>query len=166
MAKPTLKVTKDLVSNFNDLIKSLKDEQVLVGIPESKSARKQAEENNGVTNAFLLMINEKGSELNHIPDRQPMAKGIRLAKNEIAEQFKKCAQNVLSSGKQAINIYFNRAGFIASSSIKNVITNQIDIEPPSKATMIARKYLGIKSEKALIVTGEMRNAITHVVRSK
>lgn len=147
------------------MIKSFKDEEVLIGIPQAKTDRKEDEEGEP-TNAFLLFINEHGSPINNIPARQPMAKGIRKAQEAIAEQFKKMAQNVFSQGVQAIDIYLNRAGFIASSSIKNVITTQDDIAPPSDVTLAIRKQMGIKSTKALIVTGQMRNAITHVIRSR
>ena len=167
MAKPFLKVTSDFTKQFNNIIKSFKDEQVLVGIPREETERKpDPDEPSPITNAELLFINENGSPINNIPARPVMKIGLANARDAIAEQFKLCAQNILSKGPSAIEIYFNRAGFIASSSIKKAINEQDGIEHISFATALARLRKGFKGDKALIVTGQMRNAITHVVRPK
>jgi hypothetical protein len=95
-----------------------------------------------------------------------MAIGIRKAKDEIAEQFRQAAVNALKQGFAALDTYFERAGIIASNSVKKVINSQEGIKGPSEATLAARKAQGFKGTKALVVTGQMRNAITYVVRGK
>lgn len=161
MSKPSLTVTNDFTSQFNEAIKRFKHDAVLVGIPEDDKERK---DNDPINNAALLAINHFGSPARNIPPRQPMTVGIRNAQDAVADEFKKAAQNVLSTGPAALDKYYERAGIIASSSVKKAINDQEDISEPADTTIAARLSRGFKGEKALLVTGQMRNAITYVVR--
>lgn len=167
MSKSTLTVTTDLTKQFNDAIKKFKNDQVLVGIPAEESPRNHdTNSKSEINNATLLAINEFGSPLNNIPARHPMATGIRLAQDDIAKEFKNAVYTAITSGTGDMGRYYERAGTIAASSIKKVINNQIDMEPPAPSTIKSRLSKGFKGNKALIVTGQMRNAITYVVRGK
>lgn len=161
-SKPTLKVTSDFTSDFNAIVKKFRKDDVLVGIPEQKTERREG----SINNAEILAISEFGSPANNIPARPVMKTGIKKAQNEIAECFKQAAIRAFSDGISALNTYYNRAGIIASNSIKKVINDQEGIKPPSKTTLDARELRGFKGTKALIVTGQMRNAITWVVKGK
>lgn len=164
MSGPTL-LTVDFTKNFNETVARFKNDAVLVGIPAGDTTRDSDDdgESSPITNATLLAINEFGSPANNIPARPVMSIGIRAARDAIAEQFKKAAQNAWSMGVNALSIYYERAGIIASSSVKATINGQIGIEPPSKSTLRSRKRRGFKGTKALVVTGQMRNAITYVL---
>lgn len=162
MSKPTLTVTNDFTKEFNAIIKKFRKDEVLVGIPEEDDTRE--DDDAMIGNAALLAINEFGSPMNNIPPRPVMAIGIRNAQEEIALQFKLCVQSVLSKGFEALDIYYNRAGLIASNSVKKAINSQEGIDGPADSTLAARKRAGFKGTKALIVTGQMRNAITYVRR--
>lgn len=164
MSKSTLTVTSDFTKNFNDIVSKFKRDAVLVGIPAAETNRKQTDGEEPINNATLLAINEFGSPQNNIPPRPVMAIGIKAAQPQIAEQFKLAATNALSQGFKALATYYERAGIIASNSIKKTINAQTDIDPPSAATLAIRKSAGFKGVKALIVTGQMRNAITYVVQ--
>lgn len=161
MNNPSLKVTSDFTENFNLIMKRFKNDKVLVGIPETKTTRRESEQ---INNATILAINNFGSPANNIPARPVMDIGIRNSQDEVAEQFKLAAQGALSEGESALNKYYNRAGIIASNSIKKAINSQQDIDPPSAATLAIRKLAGFKGTKALIVTGQMRNSITYVIK--
>ena len=164
MSKPTLTVTQDNTKKVNDLIRQFKNDRVLVGIPESKGARED-EQSDVPTNAALLAINEFGSPEQNIPARPVMEIGLALSSEEIAEQFKLAVQEGLGKGGlRAMERRYERAGIVASQSIKEVINGNLFIAPPSEATIIARRYQGFRGTKALIVTGQMRNAITYVVK--
>ncbi len=158
--KPFMKVTEDFTEKFNDIVKSFKNDAVLVGIPEVDTERT---EDTPINNATILAINEFGSPMNNIPARPVMAIGIRNAQEAIAEQFKTAAQNALSKGLAAISTYYERAGIIASNSVKKAINSQEGIDAPSESTLAARRSAGFKGTKALIVTGQLRNAITYVI---
>lgn len=160
MKGPSLTVTSDFTENFNRIVSKFKRDSVLVGIPEEDTKRK---EDAPINNATLLAINNFGSPMNNIPARPVMSIGIRNAQAEIAEQFKKAVIDSLSKGLSALSTYYNRAGIIASNSIKKAINSQEGIDPPAESTIAAREARGFKGEKALIVTGQMRNAITYVV---
>lgn len=161
--KPTMTVSKDFTENFNAIIKRFKNDVVLVGIPEDTSQR---EDSDTINNATLLAINNFGSPAQNIPPRPVMAIGIRNAQEEIAEQYKQAAVQSLKTGFQALDTYYNRAGIIASNSIKKAINDQEGFDPPADATIYAREHrkpTPFKGTKALIVTGQMRNAITYVI---
>jgi hypothetical protein len=159
--KASLKVTADFTDKMRDIVKSFRRDEVLVGIPESKADRR---DDAPINNATIMAINEFGSPANNIPARPVMAIGIRNAQEAIAEEFKKAAIGALSRGQSALTTYYNRAGIIASNSIKKAINDQIGIDPPSESTLRARKSKGFKGTKALIVTGQLRNSITYVVK--
>lgn len=161
--KATIKVTKDFTENFNTIIKRFKNDQVLVGIPEDDTARRGDKEKDAPTNAALFAVANFGSPANNIPAWPIMSIGIKNAQEDIAEQFKKTAVESLSKGFKALDTYYERAGIIASSEIKKVINEQIDVpeNKPEKSTLNARKS---KGTKYWLVTGQMRNAITYVVK--
>lgn len=163
MSKPYLKVTSDFTENFNKVISKFKRDAVLVGIPEQKTQRKEDEP---INNATILAINEFGSPANNIPPRPVMQLGIRNAQDEIAAQFREAAKQALTRGVAALSFYYNRVGLIASNSIKKTINSQIGFKGPSEATLAIREAQGFKGTKALIVTGQMRNAITYVVKGE
>lgn len=160
--KQPILVTSDFTDQFNKIVKKFKRDAVLVGIPEEKTTRKDGP----INNATILAINNFGSPKNNIPARPVIEIGIRKAQGEIAKQFKDAAVGALSKGVSALSVAYNRAGIIASTSIKKVINSQEGIDGPSDATLAARKAKGFKGTKALIVTAQMRNAITYIVRGE
>lgn len=163
--KPTLTVTKDFTKNFNEAISRFKRDSVLVGIPQENGERDDADP---ITNAAILAINHFGSDDGKIPPRPVLTIGIRNAQEAIAEQFKIACQNVLKKGPAALTTYYERAGLTASNSVKKVINDQEGIKSPAASTLKARKYItqsGFTGTKSLVVTGQMRNAITYVVKS-
>jgi hypothetical protein len=161
MSKTRLVVKQDLTWQLPDLIKKLKGDRVLVGIPAFSSARQEDTE---IDNATILAINEFGSPANNIPARPVMAIGIKRAQDQIANQLKLAAKKILELGFQAVDSFYERAGIIASSSIKRTIDQQIGIPPPAPSTIKARQRRGFKGTKALVVTGQMRNSIRWVIR--
>lgn len=163
--KPTLKVTSDFTQDFNDIVKKFRNDEVLVGIP-SINANRTEDQESGITNAAILAINEFGSPINNIPARPVMAIGIRNAQDQIAEELKKACKSALTKGLQAVDQYYERAGIVASNSVKKAINAQDGIQAPSEATLQARRAQGFSGTKALLVTGQLRNAITYVVKGK
>lgn len=161
MSKPTMKVTSDFTGDFNKIIARFRNDAVLVGIPSETAGRSDV----GINNATLLAINNFGSPMQNIPARPVMENGIRAAQDPIAEQFKLAVSGALTKGLSALDQYYNRAGIIASNSIKKAINSQDFPDGPAESTLAARKAAGFKGTKSLIVTGQMRNAITYVVRS-
>ncbi len=163
MSKPSLTVTSDFTEEFNRIIAGFKRDAVLVGVPEEDTTR---DDDAPINNATLMAINNFGSPANNIPARPVMAIGIANAQAEIAEQFRQATIKALSQGLSALTTYYNRAGLIAANSIKKAINSQEGIKPPADATLAARESAGFKGTKALIVTGQMRNSVTYVVKGQ
>lgn len=159
--KPTLEVTEDRTEEFNRMIAHFKRDAVLIGIPEAKAER---EDDDLINNATILAINEFGSPMNNIPPRPVMAIGIKSVQDELVELFKKAAEDAAFGRYEAWQKYLERAGILASNSVKKVINAQEGFDGPSESTLAARKARGFKGNKSLIVTGQMRNAITYVTR--
>lgn len=163
MSQPSLKITSDFTKEFNETMKRFRKDDVLVGIPEETSERR---DDAPINNATILAINNFGSPASNIPARPVMEIGIRNAQDAIAEQFRQAAIGALSRGLSALSPAYNRVGSIAANSVKKAINDQIGIDPPSEATLEAREARGFKGTKSLIVTGQMRNAITYVVKGE
>jgi hypothetical protein len=113
-----------------------------------------------------MYIAENGSPANNIPARRPMSTGIAKARPKIINQMKACAKAVLDGRPEVIDTYLARVGTIASNSVKLVIDEQEGMAPPAPSTLKARKRRGFHGEKALLVTGQLRNSITYVVGEK
>lgn len=159
-----MKVVFDGTKNFQEAMKSLASSSVYVGIPSDESERQDDEEQT-MNNASIGYINENGSDLANIPPRPHLVPGVQAVSKEVAEEFKKAAQQAFSN-PSAVTKYYTRAGIIASNSVKKKITDQEGFEELSEATIRARESEGFKGDKALIRTGQYRNAITYVVGDK
>lgn len=163
MSKPMLKVTADFTKDLQAMLKQFKTSSVLVGIPETSKSR---DDDSGMTNAQLLAINNYGSPANNIPARPVLQVGLRNAQDKITDQFKLAAQTVLSRGQSALDTYYQRAGIIAADSVKKAINDQ-DFDGargPAESTLAARMSKGFLGIKSLIVTGQLRNSITWVIK--
>ena len=166
MKEPMLKVTKDFTADVLEVVKRFKRDAVVVGIPAEEATRK---DDNEINNATLLAINHFGSEANGIPPRPVLTIGLEKAQDEITDQFKNIAKLALSKGFAGLEQGYERVGMIAANSVKRVINDQTDIDPPADSTLRSRKYLtstGFKGIKALLVTGQLRNSITYIVRRR
>jgi hypothetical protein len=162
MSKTFVKV-EDFTGAFNNLIEAVRVRKTLIGIPEEDNARNPEDGNQPIGNAAILYINNFGSPANNIPPRPVMNIGIFNAQDEIVEELKKAVQNGFKKGSRALNQYYERVGIIGSNSVKRTINDQIGIDPPAESTLEARRARGFKGTKALLVTGQTRNAITYVV---
>lgn len=169
--QPTLTVTKDFTKDFMEIVARYKSDNVVVGIPADEDDRKEGDE---IGNAGILAINEFGSPANNIPARPVMRNGIKNAQEAIADEFKQAVGETLEKGLRALPEHFERIGIIASNSIKKAIRDQDfegggpDNEGPAESTLKARQYIGskgFKGTKSLIVTAQMLNAITYVVKT-
>ena len=178
-----VKKTKDNVEALLEKMRRLTDTEVFVGIPEEKGDRQEG----AMTNAQLAYIHEFGSPAANIPARPFIHPGIRKAKSAITAIMKKGAQEALSSkDKNAGMDVFEKVGMTARNFVVREITNPDPAFAPLKAgtvrarlrkTAAGRRKLktltkdGLKqwaqgNIKPLIDTGQLRAAITYVVRKR
>ena len=161
MKKPVITVTEDFTKEFNKTVKSFKNDAVLVGVPAEDTKRS---ESGPITNAAILAMNNFGSALANIPAWPVMSIGLKKVQDEVAELFRQAIVKSLNTfSDDPLDTYYNRAGIVASQSIKKTINDQDEAPPLADSTLAARKSKGFKGNKRLIVTGQARNSITYVV---
>lgn len=160
------KTTFDGLKKFKQAVEALSNTEVYVGIPSNENERKSKDEDEEpINNATIGYIQENGSDIANIPPRPHLVPGIKKASKDVSKELKKAGQLAFTN-PGAVQKYYERAGIIASNSVKNIIQNQEGFQGLSEKTKKARKAKGAKGEKALIRTGQYRNAITYVVGDK
>jgi len=160
LSKPILKI-KDYKKDFENLVQSLRQKKTLVGIPVQDNSRPGNE--SPIGNAAIMFINNFGSPGQNIPPRPVFDIGMARVMKDLIKQFELIALAAVENSSSKVNQGFERLGVVASQSVKTVIDQQIDIAPPSFSTLKSRQARGFKGDKALVVTGQLRNSITYVV---
>ena len=196
MVTPAIKVLKEIkVASLVDAVGILAKKEVLVGIPAENSSR-QTQNTSGdkINNAELLYIQSHGvrkaemraemqqhidagkkyseahslyiqshgSPLWHIPPRPVLEPSIEANKEPIAKQLQQATVAALDGDSVGVDHALHRAGFVAENAAKGWFEKPENGWPPNSPRTIAQKG----SDSPLIDTGEMRKAITHVVREK
>jgi len=170
MLKPNLKITM-VADNSRDLERSLRnliEQDVLVGIPAEKAARTSEEaraRGTPITNAALGYIHEHGSPPVNIPPRPFLIPGIKNAQKEISEGFEKAGAAALEGKPDVMVKQLHAIGLRAATSVKLKIQSGpfVALKP---ATIRARRRRGHMGTKPLIDTGQLRNAVTYVLRRR
>ncbi len=146
--------------NMYKLLKQLEEASVYVGIPESASERKDGE----MTNAQILAVNTQGSPLRGLPARPLLEPAM-----EDPENKEKVNRHLLQAAKQGVQgnsggflQELERAGMVAQNLVRAWFVNSKNNWPPLSPVTIEAKG----SDRPLIDTGQLRKAITYVVRKK
>lgn len=185
MAATANAIVRDRVKSVMDSLRGLAKEQVLVGIPEDKTAREGQ-----ITNAALGYIHEFGAPGANIPARPHLIPGVRKSAGQYMPHLKAAANFALDGEPQKVRHALMRAGIIASNAVRHEITTG-DFVPLKPATVAARyRQRGTATRRAgenqymelirqgespasaqsaagirpLMNTGALRNAYTFVVR--
>lgn len=159
----TIKVRKDRLREIKKKLKELAKYDLLVGVPQEKSERKQnvqgEEASEPITNAELMFIHSNGSPARNIPKRPTIEPTIEENQKTISEKFKKIAQSMLdnkSDGKEELE----KLGIWVVNKIKARFGSD-ELAPLKEATIKAKG-----SDRPLIDTGQLRNSVTYIVRNK
>lgn len=160
----SMKITTDKVAEVLAAIQDLASKEVLVGIPATKAERKEGDEE-PINNAQLGYIHEFGSPKANIPARPFLNPGIARAQESINGHLRKAAKAAMDADSEKVDLELNATGLIAQAGARNEI-NSGDFEALAKSTLAARRRRGRTGEKPLIDTGQLRNAITYVIREK
>lgn len=165
-------VTKDRLAEALKDIQQLTRERVLVGIPQEHAQRR----GEPMSNATLGYIHERGAPEVNIPARPFLVPGIESIKDNLAERFRRTARGALKGDARNVRHLtragLESAGMLAVSAVKRKITIG-PFEPLQPSTIRARnrKYKSRKARtasdvKPLISTGQLRNSINFVIRSR
>ena len=189
MVNGHLKTVADHWPVLQDVLKELRESDILVGIPEQKASprgkindaellyihthgiRKQSmrqemqramDGGSPYSEAYQLYIQEHGSPLWHSPPRPVLEPAIRDSKEEIAEQLSKAVVSLLDGNPVGCSAELQKAGMVAENAARGWFTNPKNGWPPNAPVTAEQKG----SDKPLIDTGELRKSITHVVRRR
>lgn len=186
MKNSRVTVTKDRVNQVVASVNALVRREVLVGIPEATTSRRQEP----ITNAALGYIHEFGAPGARVPPRPSLIPGVRRSAPDYVPHLKRAAGAALDGDPKRAEKALVAAGIVAETAVKQLIHS--NIPPPLKpATVRGRKYarqtksrrpgedryLGLVSQGvspavaqseagivSLINTGQLAAAITSVVR--
>lgn len=183
--KTGLTTTLDNTAKFFRAIDALTGTRVMVGVPEDKTQRKDS---SGITNSQLAYIHEHGEPTAHIPARPFMIPGVERVRGDTVNLLKIAAEKALDGDPAAVERQLHRVGLVNQASIRGVITE--GIPPPLAASTIAGRIRRVKGKKRrasiqsaldvgtpasrqggveglftpLVLSGQLRNAITYVLR--
>lgn len=182
---PGVIIVKDHVAEVQAAIVALTKLELLVGFPDETADRKETPDDQGITNAALGYIHDRGAPEVNIPARPFMEPGVLNAEDDIAEGFHKIGQQVLKSRNPVETVVkgFIRVGLKVQYAIRAKINEGIP-PPLSEWTLRNRAQKGRKGAKEelanrakgvdpstqlakpLIDTGQLRNAVNFVIRPR
>lgn len=168
----------------NHLLRS----QVVVGIPDTTAQREPTPgEPNPPTNATIGYAMEFGVPDKNIPARPFLIPGTESVKDTVAIRLAKAGEMALSGNPSDVERGLMAVGIVAADAVRRQITDG-SFAPLSERTIAARaargqkgakQYLKLRGQgtpedilqgaglvKPLIDTGQLRRAVTYVVRSK
>ena len=184
----TVKVSKrDRYPDFVKAVNRLTKRQVLIGFPADGAARKPEEGDTHppAVNSLIGYVLETGSPARNIPARPFLVPGVKSAQDQVADRLQKGAVAVMNGNPEAADKTLDAVGLMGVSAVQRYMTSG-QFQPLSDGTIEARarrgrkgakQYLKLKSEgvptdvlagaelvKPLIDTGQLRRAVTYVIR--
>lgn len=192
MFKPFAKVVKkiDRMGEVAKILDEIDRQDVLIGIPEEKSSRNSQDVNNaelgyvlahgvyrdqarteinknqqlGMTHsqAVEAYLMSTGDPLFKIPPRPFLEPAIDANKENIATQQGKVLKSALENKREQARAELVKLGLYGQRVVKDWFTNSENNWPPNAPSTIARKG----SDRPMIDTGQLRNAITYVLRQR
>ena len=176
MPDATVSVTKGKAEFILAAIKRLEGQAVYVGFPSSadsrlgmdpgKNARNAGPQGKPtVTNAQLAWIHEHGTEDGHIPARPFMRPAVKAAQPKITARLKQAAAAALDGKGDLVHKYFMATGLETQAALRKKIVDGPFL-PLAEETLRRRRAAGFRGTKPLIVTGQLRQACSFVIRSK
>lgn len=180
---------KDNSNILEKALEGLKDMEVYIGIPEEKSSRPKLDE--GINNAELafvhtngirtksmrkdmkddidqfgyhaaydMYIQAHGSPLWQSPPRPIIEPSIEDDKETISEYMQEAVKAIMDGDKAKAEYYLNLAGQEGQKAAQDWFTNPKNGWAPNSPHTTEEKG----SDRPLIDTGELRKAITYVIR--
>lgn len=160
----------------------LANTRVMVGVPATEALRNpEPGEKTQPNNAMLAYILENGCPAAHIPPRPFLRPAVAALQPEIERRLKQTAAYAMQGRPEAVEKSLMALGLAAQAAVWNKINEGIP-PPLSERTLEARARRGRKGAKIelkrrgeglaastgfakpLIDTGQLRNAITFVLR--
>lgn len=162
MAKPkNIRVTIDRVPQISASIKKLASTRVMAGVPADKAGR--SDDGAPINNAGLMYIHENGAPEANIPARPVVHPAINEAQSQLTNSLRKAGEFALDGDIQKMDQQLHATGIVAQNAMRRKITTG-PFTPLAERTLAARRAKGHSSIKPLIETGQLRRALTYVIR--
>ena len=188
--KVTLKETGD-IAFLKKAVAELANKEILVGIPQESSSREIGDtinnaellyiQSHGVRSkqmrqemdksirkgikysaAHSLYVKTHGSPMLNIPPRPVLEPSIEANKQVITKQIAIASTAAMENNSHLMEEALNKAGLIATAAAQGWFENPANNWQPNAESTIKKKG----SNQPLVDTGEMRKAITYVLRDK
>ncbi len=175
-------VVKDNSKEVLAAVKALASKRVLVGIPKDAGQR----QGTGPSNALIGYVQETGDPATNLPARPFLVPGVKEAQSRISAGFRRAAKLALEGQIARVDDQLNAVGMIAADAARKKIDE--GLSPPLAAATVRgrlrrtqrgqRMLRGLKAKgvdivewgatnlKPLIDTGQLRRAITYVIRKR
>lgn len=179
----TVRQVADNADALRRAIAALTEQDVYIGVPEDKNARKGG----GPTNAEIAYWQENGIPSRNVPARPALLPGIRDIQGEAAELLKDAAKKALEGNEGAVNTALNKIGQLGQNAVrarfvnnnwKPLADNTLDYHPlvksesgetlrDKKGNPLRKKSRGEKGRvNPRINTNQNRKAYTYVIRKR
>lgn len=159
MAKNGVTITVNKAGEVLAGIAKLAELRVMVGIPEEKAGRREGD----ISNAALARIHEHGAPEVNIPARPFLVPGALAVRAEAASRLKQASAAALAGKPKQVESIFMAIGLLGQNAVRRAITLG-NFVPLKASTLAARRRRGRTGTKPLIDTGQLRAAITYVIR--
>lgn len=162
-----VKITKDRVSEVMKGVRALTKSEVLIGVPDTRAERKPEDGEKGppASNALIGYVQEYGDPAKNIPARPFLVPGVQSIKDKAIPILKKAGQAALDGDGKDVAKSLMTVGLMGQSAVQRKITTG-PFDPLAERTLKARAARGRTGTKPLIDTGQLRAAITFVLRDK
>lgn len=175
--------TKNNLAGLHKAIAALIRQDVFIGVPEDKAARKDAGDT-GISNAYLAYIHEHGVPENNLPARPALIPGIKEIRKDAADLLKGAAASALEGNASAVSTALNKIGLLGQNAVRAKFVDN-DWDPLADKTLDARPIIGETTDKKgktkktygksrrekgkinpLIDTSQLRKSYTYVIRDR
>jgi hypothetical protein len=168
-------------------IRDLASRRVLVGVPAEKAGRQPdpGQPPTPINNAELAYIHERGAPEANIPARPFLQPGVDSARDRLVKKLESAGRAAFAGDPAAVDRRLTEVGLIAQAAVRNKIADGpfVPLAPATIRARLRRTGIGkfdpsiygkgaIASDEheaatgmwPLIDTGQLRNAISFVIR--
>lgn len=163
------KVTiRDNTKALDDILRALSEKHVMVGIPAETADR----DDSPINNAAIGYILETGAPERNLPARPFLRPGVASAAGDVAKVARTTLGRALAFGRpraetdRTIQRGLEQIGIVATNAVKRLI-DAGDFAPLAPSTLYRRQHrkdAPRSGDKPMVDTGQLRNAVTYVVR--
>lgn len=176
---------KTVIDRLPEVLKALEllvSKKVLVGIPDAKAGRRDGP----ASNAVIGYVQETGDPRRNLPARPFLVPGVASIRGDVVAGLGNAGRLALDGKPAAVERQLAALGLLGQNAVRKRITD--GIPPPLAASTVAGRLrrtrkgkrllaqlrasgadlgqFGADNYTPLIATGQLRQSITYVIRTK